>query len=307
MRKSVLIAAATISLLSACGEQAVENEAESAATNNATATPAAPRSPLRQPPPRPRRRRSRSCTIAMRAWRQIGKATKAIGTQLKAENPEPRRPSGRTPRPINDLAAKSENWFPAGTGPDVGKTRAKAEIWQKPDDFAAKDRDFRVAAQALQAAADSGGRERDQAAHSRDLGKSVQGVPRPVPRRREALTEDAAEAAPPPRKIAIWDLPTRLFHWMLVAPDRLQLVDGGGASRRSPPLFGLRGPEPAALPHPVGRRRKLDGALRQFRRRSEGSVRLSAGQLARDRPQSTWRAQRRRFARSRCPAGRARA
>ena len=31
MRKSVLIAAATISLLSACGEQAVENEAESAA------------------------------------------------------------------------------------------------------------------------------------------------------------------------------------------------------------------------------------------------------------------------------------
>jgi cytochrome b len=31
------------------------------------------------------------------------------------------------------------------------------------------------------------------------------------------VTEEAAEAAPPPRKIAIWDLPTRLFHWTLVA------------------------------------------------------------------------------------------
>jgi cytochrome b len=30
------------------------------------------------------------------------------------------------------------------------------------------------------------------------------------------VTEEAAEA-PPPRKIAIWDLPTRLFHWTLAA------------------------------------------------------------------------------------------
>jgi cytochrome b len=30
------------------------------------------------------------------------------------------------------------------------------------------------------------------------------------------MTEAAGEAAPVPRKIAIWDLPTRLFHWTLV-------------------------------------------------------------------------------------------
>ena len=31
------------------------------------------------------------------------------------------------------------------------------------------------------------------------------------------MTEAAGEAAPEPRKVAIWDLPTRLFHWTLVA------------------------------------------------------------------------------------------
>ena len=31
------------------------------------------------------------------------------------------------------------------------------------------------------------------------------------------MTEAAGEAAPEPRKIAIWDLPTRLFHWTLAA------------------------------------------------------------------------------------------
>ena len=31
------------------------------------------------------------------------------------------------------------------------------------------------------------------------------------------MTEAAGEAAETPRKIAIWDLPTRLFHWTLVA------------------------------------------------------------------------------------------
>jgi cytochrome b len=31
------------------------------------------------------------------------------------------------------------------------------------------------------------------------------------------MTEEVAEADRPPRRIAIWDLPTRLFHWTLVA------------------------------------------------------------------------------------------
>ena len=47
---------------------------------------------------------------------------------------------------IASLAPKVVSWFPAGTGPDVGKTRAKAEIWQKPEDFASKAHDLSQAA-----------------------------------------------------------------------------------------------------------------------------------------------------------------
>lgn len=87
---------------------------------------------------------------------KIGKATKAVSQQLKSGSPDVSvvRSSAAT---IADLAAKSGNWFPAGSGKDVNpKTRAKPEIWQKPDDFTAKDRDFQQAAQAFKAAADGG-------------------------------------------------------------------------------------------------------------------------------------------------------
>jgi cytochrome c556 len=47
---------------------------------------------------------------------------------------------------IASLAPKVVSWFPAGTGPVVGKTRAKAEIWQKPEDFASKAHDLSQAA-----------------------------------------------------------------------------------------------------------------------------------------------------------------
>ena len=57
---------------------------------------------------------------------------------------------------IDRLAQQSGGWFPPGTGADIGKTRAKAEIWQKPQDFAAKDKAFVQAAREFKAAADSG-------------------------------------------------------------------------------------------------------------------------------------------------------
>jgi cytochrome c556 len=54
---------------------------------------------------------------------------------------------------IADLSRKASGWFPAGTGPDVGKTGAKPEIWKNPDDFASKLRSFQGAAKAFNAAA----------------------------------------------------------------------------------------------------------------------------------------------------------
>ena len=170
MRKSVLIAAATISLLSACGEQAVENQAEGAGANNVVVAPAA--AEKSSPPAAPATKEEALKIMHDRheGMEQIGKSTKAIRTQLKEAEPNFGliRTNAAT---INELAAKSENWFPAGTGPDVGKTRAKAEIWQKYDDFAAKDRDFRRAAQALNGSANSADLNAIKPAFA-DLGKA---------------------------------------------------------------------------------------------------------------------------------------
>jgi cytochrome c556 len=84
----------------------------------------------------------------------IGKATKAANRELSGGSPDLaviRTSAGQ----IASLARQSSGWFPAGTGPDVGKTGAKPEIWaaQNKADFAAKLRNFQAAAQAFNAAA----------------------------------------------------------------------------------------------------------------------------------------------------------
>ncbi len=85
----------------------------------------------------------------------IGKATKTIGRELKAGSPnlkEIQAASGK----IAELAPKVPGWFPPGSGPDVGKSRASAEIWQKPQDFAQKSHEFATAATSLNSAATKG-------------------------------------------------------------------------------------------------------------------------------------------------------
>jgi cytochrome c556 len=101
---------------------------------------------------------------------QIGKAFKTAGRELKASAPSLAvvRPSAAT---IAGFAPKVPSWFPPGTGPNVGKTMAKAEIWQKPADFAAKAKSFRGAALAFNAAAKSGDMAAIKAGFG-DLGKT---------------------------------------------------------------------------------------------------------------------------------------
>lgn len=103
-------------------------------------------------------------------YEKIGDAMKVIGRELKGDSPDLAavRTNGDT---IASLAPQAASWFPEGTGPDVGKTYAKAEIWQKPEDFKAKAADFSKAALAFQSAA----RGTDVAAMRTalgDLGKS---------------------------------------------------------------------------------------------------------------------------------------
>ena len=38
---------------------------------------------------------------------------------------------------VNEASVNQQQWFPKGTGPEAGKTRALPEIWSKPADFEA--------------------------------------------------------------------------------------------------------------------------------------------------------------------------
>ena len=104
---------------------------------------------------------------------KIGDATKAASRTLKSGSPDLAviRSSAAT---IAGLSPKVPSWFPAGTGPDVGDTEAKAEIWQKPQDFPAKSRAFEQAPLAFDAAAKAGEMPAIQARFA-DLGKSCKG------------------------------------------------------------------------------------------------------------------------------------
>lgn len=85
----------------------------------------------------------------------IGDTNKLLRRELTSDNPfMPTVKSGAAT--IANLSRRASGWFPAGTGPELGKTGAKPEIWQKPQDFAAKLHSFQVAAQLFNAAAQAG-------------------------------------------------------------------------------------------------------------------------------------------------------
>jgi len=82
----------------------------------------------------------------------IGKANKAIKRGLEATPPDLAAVRASAAK-IADLSQKASGWFHAGTGPDVGKTGAKPEIWQNTPDVAAKLAAFQKAAGAFNSTA----------------------------------------------------------------------------------------------------------------------------------------------------------
>jgi cytochrome c556 len=82
----------------------------------------------------------------------IGKNFKVLHRQLEGNSPD--MPAVRTSAAtIAGLSQKASHWFPNGTGPELGKTGAKPEIWQSPQDFTAKLGAFQHAARAFNATA----------------------------------------------------------------------------------------------------------------------------------------------------------
>ena len=149
MQKSVLIAVAAVSLLGACQKAAQETASNETVSNDA---PAAPATPVAPAAPVSSEQAQAIFHERHEGMEDMSDAAKVIGRELKSDNPdlEAIRASAKK---ITDFAPHAASLFPPGTGPDVGKTGAKPEIWQNPQDFTAKAADFQKAAQAFGAAA----------------------------------------------------------------------------------------------------------------------------------------------------------
>lgn len=165
MIKSLVYAVCAAALAAGCSDQNASNEAQpsnelmqSAETRTAAAGPL-----------------SREQALALMDKRHedmeaLGDETKRISNQLKSPSPDVAAMRQSAAR-ILQLAPELDSWFPEGTGPDVGKTRAKAEIWQKRQDFTTKADDFVRAAQNFDSAAKSGDLGQIQASFA-SLGKT---------------------------------------------------------------------------------------------------------------------------------------
>ena len=157
MKNRLFMAVAMATLLAGCGQQDVseQNEANVSANAPAPVPAAAEKSNAVLGPAVSGEQVKTLMHDRHEGMEDIGDAFKVVGRETKAGSPDvvAIREAAAV---FADGDAKSVDWFPPGTGPDVGKTRAKAEIWQKPEDFAAKDKTFQDAAVAFKAAADSG-------------------------------------------------------------------------------------------------------------------------------------------------------
>jgi cytochrome c556 len=170
MRSFFLLTAAVFSL-SACNRgsedaNAVLNEAnasgaEASATVTNTALAAAD-TPL-----------EREAALAMmkerhEGYEKIGKAMRAAKQGIDKQDLNSVRASADQ---IATLAPQAIGWFPAGTGPDIGKTHAKAEIWQQKAEFDKGMTRFNEAAKVFQATTVGGDFGAINEAHA-NLGKT---------------------------------------------------------------------------------------------------------------------------------------
>ena len=88
-------------------------------------------------------------------YEAMGKAMKGIGDQLKAGSPDMaviQRHAGV----VHGYGPQILGWFPEGSGPESGRTRAKAEIWSDAAGFRAATERFQQASGAFNQAAQSG-------------------------------------------------------------------------------------------------------------------------------------------------------
>ncbi|HEV7608451.1 MAG TPA: cytochrome c [Steroidobacteraceae bacterium] len=101
-------------------------------------------------------------------YHELGDAFKEVRDQSKASSPD-FDALLKAAEVVNKASVDQQQWFPKGTGPEAGKTRALPEVWSKPDDFTAAQKMFSDRAPKLLAAAKARDAAAVQAAF-KDLG-----------------------------------------------------------------------------------------------------------------------------------------
>jgi cytochrome c556 len=166
----VVVVACAFALLAACQKPA-ENNQQTSANKAANASEVAS-STVAAAAARPLTKKAALKLMHERheGMEAVGKANKAIRRALEGTPPDLATVKASAAK-LAGLSRKASRWFPSGTGPDVGKTGAKPEIWQSPQDFSARLRDFQAAAKLFNTAAASGEVNAIKARYG-DLGKT---------------------------------------------------------------------------------------------------------------------------------------
>jgi cytochrome c556 len=103
-------------------------------------------------------------------YHELGDAFKVVRDQTRSDKPD-LAAIKTAAKKVSEAAADQAKWFPAGSGPEAGKTDALPAIWSKPDDFKAAMKLFSDAAPKLNAAAGAGDLAAIKVAFG-DVGKS---------------------------------------------------------------------------------------------------------------------------------------
>lgn len=84
-------------------------------------------------------------------YEELGEAFKAVRDNSRGDSPN-WAALEKAANTVVEASIDQQRWFPHGTGPEAGKTRALPEIWKKPDDFSAAQKMFSDRAPKLLAA-----------------------------------------------------------------------------------------------------------------------------------------------------------
>lgn len=88
-------------------------------------------------------------------YHELGEAFKTVRDEAQAGQPDLAKIKAAA-HLVNEASIDQGRWFPAGTGPEAGTTRALPEIWARPQEFVAAQKVFSDAAPKLLAAANAG-------------------------------------------------------------------------------------------------------------------------------------------------------